>query len=270
MKNRIKKQVIIILTVVLNITGFPKSKFGKFRNDEHFQFFYDVLGLILRIGALLLGIPKEFEAFAKSFDDEDTALKKIQKSAHTDELLRLDSFRDASYRGLVEAGLAMLKHRDPDIVKSAKNTKILFDTYGNLAKKPFREQTSGVINLLQEARGKYAADFQKLGLTPWVAQLEIDNNAYIALDIERMDETADRTPLKLSDCRLATERAYVALIDRLNVLAIVENEKGAAADMTAYTEFAAKHSAFVDKYSHILAQREGIAKAKKAAQTITE
>jgi hypothetical protein len=244
------------MLVLMKIKHLKIFESSRFRNDEHFQFFYDVRNLITAIGAAALNILKEFEVFCERFNDEDTALKKIPKSAITDEIHAADEARDATYRGMVDTNSAALKHYDPEVVAAARRLKILFDTYGNLAIRPLNEETSGIINLLQELDGKYAEDVKTVNLTGWKTQLKTDNNGYIALSTERNNENAARTQLKMKECRLETEHAYEALVERVNALIVVEGEE-------KYADFVSKLNSLIDKYNNTVAQRVGRAKAKK-------
>jgi hypothetical protein len=229
---------------------------NRFRNDEHFLFFYGVLDLINRIGALALKIEKEFEVFRACFSNEDEALKKISKSAVTAKINDADTVRDITFRGMVDTNTIALNHYDPEVAEAAQSLKIPFDAYGNLAKLPLKEETSGIINLMQELRGKYAAAVQKAGLTGWVNKLETDNNTFFTLFTERNDENAARTQLKMKECRLETERAYEAIVERINALIVIEGE-------TDYADFVSKLNSLIDKFNNDVAVRIGKAKAKK-------
>jgi hypothetical protein len=246
---------ILILAVLMKIRNLKSSNFYHFRNDEHFLFFYGVLDLINRIGAAALKIQKEFEVFRACFDNEDEALKKISKSAATAKINDADAARDITFRGMVDTNTIALNHYDPEVAEAAQSLKIPFDTYGNLAKLPLKEETSGIINLLQELKGKYAAAVQKAGLTGWVAKLEADNNTFFTLFTERNDENAARTHLKMKECRLETERAYDAVVERINALIVIEGE-------AYYAEFVSKLNSLIDKFNNDVAVRIGRAKAK--------
>ena len=108
------------------------------RNDAHFQFYTEFRNLVQKEGAENLKIATQFEAWLPLYDKEDTALKKIQKSAITAQIQEADRVRDEIWGDLVETNTAALRHFDPDVRESAKQLKIVFDTYGNIAKKPLR------------------------------------------------------------------------------------------------------------------------------------
>ena len=92
--------------------------------------------------------------------------------------------------GMNKMNAAALKHFDPEVQEAAKRLKIVFDTYGNIAKKPLNEQTAAVYNVLQDLQGKFAADVTTVGIERWVAELQARNSAFGQLMKDRFDETA--------------------------------------------------------------------------------
>jgi hypothetical protein len=227
------------------------------RNDEHFQFITELKDLVISIGAETIKISAEFQLFLVCYLNEDTALRKIVKSAITDDIENADRLRDITFRGMVGANTASLNHYDTNVAASARRLKVLFDTYGNLAAKPINEETSGIYNLVQELKGNYAQDVQKTGLDGWVDKLFAENEALEALVKERNAENAAKTNLKMKNCREETDRAYHAITERINALIVVEGPD-------VYGEFVNKMNSYIDRYNNTIAQRAGRSKGKKS------
>jgi hypothetical protein len=216
--------------------------------------------LVLLVGAETIKISAEFQLFLVCFLNEDNALKKIAKSALTEEIENSDHQRDHTFRGLVESNTTALTHHyDPNVTAAAKRIKVPLDAYGNLAAMPLNEETSAICNLLQELTGKYAADVQTAGLSGWVNRLVECNNTLDALVKERNAENAEKAHLSLKTCRVETDKAYHAIANRINALIIIEGPDN-------YAVFVDKMNAFIDKYNNIIAQRTGRAKAKKQSE----
>ena len=230
--------------------------FPTMRNDEHFQFFTDFGALVNKVGAETLGIEAQFNAYMVLFEDEDAALNKIMKSAITPEIREADRRRDTIFRGMVDAYKSALRHFDAEKMAAARELKPVFDTYGNLAAKPFNEQSSAVINLLQELTGKYADYCQTIGIAAWVSALTDANNAVIALMHNRYDEGAARCNIVLRAARLKVDAAYRAVVARMNALVVVEGTE-------AYEAFVTTLNLIVEKYANIIAQRAGKSKKEK-------
>jgi len=226
------------------------------RNDEHFQFYTEVRDLISKHGAAALKIQAQFETFLVLYDEVDEGIKKINKSAITAEIHKADKARDEIWSGINSMNKAALKHFDPEVQKAAQRLKIVFDTYGNIAKKPLDEQTSAVYNILQDLQGKYAADVAKVGIEQWVTELQARNIAFGALVKDRFDETALRTDVVLKEARAALDTAYRIIIERINAFMLLE---GAA----EYEHFIRALNAIVDHYADTLARRTGKKKSSE-------
>jgi len=212
------------------------------RNDSHFQFHTEFKDLVAKNGAEALKIGQQFQSYIPLYDRVDTALKKINKSILTEQIQEADKARDEIWGGIIDMNNAALKHFSPETREAAKKLKILFDTYGNIAKKPLNEQTSATYNILQELEGKYAADVQTVGISQWVAELKARNNAFSDLVKERFDESALKTDIVLKVARAELDKVYRTIAERINALVIVE---GAA----AYETFIRTLNVIVKKYT---------------------
>jgi gas vesicle protein len=225
-------------------------------NETHFEFYYDFRALAEACGIDKLNIANLFVIFLALFADEDTAMQKIRKSAHTAKLQAADKYRDEIWRGLVDAVKSALNHFNSSVRDAATTLKIVCDTYGNIAKKTLDDETGAIYNIIQDMRGKYAAEVAALGLTDWVNELEKANEAFRALMKERYDETAEKTTLTMKDVRVKIDEAYDAIVERINAAIIIEGEDN-------YREFVTKLNVLIKRYADIQAQRKGRAAAKK-------
>ena len=232
---------------------------GSFTNDEHFQFNTEFQDTVTRFGASQLKIETDFAAYAPLYEQEDVVLKKIIKSAFTAEIEEADKRRDALFSGMVATAAAALNHFAEDTRKAAARLKILFDTYGNLARKPFNEQTSAIYNLMQELNGNYLNDARQVAIADWAAELETANIAFDRLVKDRFEESAAKTDLVLREVRRQIDTAYRAIIARINALVIVEGTEG-------YAEFIRYWNTVIAKYATIVAQRAGKAASRRRVE----
>ena len=233
-----------------------KVYLNNLRNDEHFQFNTEFRNLINEITPAALDIHAHFAPYLSLYAQEDEVLKKILKSALTEDIQNADRKRDLTFSGMIDANKSALKHFNSSIVTAAKRLKIVFDTYGNVARKPLNEETSAIYNLLQELKGTHAADVSTVGITDWVTELEADNNALTALMKARYDESALRTDLIMKEVRTQIDAAYHAITERIDALFIVNAS-------TVHETFIHRWNVVIEKYKNILAQRQGRAAAKK-------
>jgi hypothetical protein len=226
------------------------------RNEEHFQFQTEFKDEINLFGAKTLNIETAFATYLPLYEQEEKALQLIRKSAATDQLIEADTERDDIYRGLVDAIKSALKHFDPNKRAAASRLKVLFDQYGNVARKPYDEETAAINKIMVESKGAYAADITALAISDWFTMLETKNNAFDTIMKSRYSEEAGKTELRMNQVRLEVDATYREIMDRIDALILINGHRG-------YENFTREHNARVDKFSNTLAQRAG-RKAKKS------
>ena len=222
------------------------------RNDEHFQFHTEFRDLVMTTGLDALNIQTQFDVYRSLFEQEDEALKKIMKSAITEDIQEADRVRDNTFAGIVAANKAALLHFRSEVVTAARRLQIVFNTYGNVARKPLNEQTSAVYNLLQELQDSYQNDVNTIGvfMADWVQELKQNNEAFAILVKDRYDESAQRTDLILKEVRTQVDAAYRTITERIDAYMILE-------DSTPYEKIIRRWNTVVEKYKNIMAQRQG-------------
>ena len=229
----------------------------KLRNEEWFQFYTEFKSLVEYYGADALNIDALFSAFVVLYADADEALEIIRKSAITMQLAESDTTRDGTLSGFNGAVKSALKHFDPLKCEAAKRVQIVIDTYGNMARKSYDDQTASIYNFLQEMNGKYAADISMLGLGDWVAQLDAENKAFDTLMQSRYAENSEKTNLRLQSIRLETDRNYRDTLDRIDAMILLNG------NVPPLSTFVNELNTRTLRYENILAQRQGRAAAKK-------
>jgi hypothetical protein len=220
------------------------------RNDEHFQFQTEFKDLITSATPAALKIAPQFDAYLLLYTQEDESLKKIMKSAFTEEIESADRQRDLTFRGMVDANRAALNHFRADVKTAARYLQVVFDTYGNLARKPLNEETSAIYNLLQELNGTYAEEVTATGIADWAKELEANNKAFEALMKNRYDESAQRTDLVLKEVRTQIDTACRTITERIDALALIEGGE-------VYDGFIRRLNVVVEKYNNVIASRAG-------------
>ena len=229
-------------------------------NNEHFQYYTEVIELIERTGADTLKIESLFAEMLHAYHLEDEAMMKITKSALTQDIKQKDKERDTTLAGINDRIRAAHKHFNTDVQNAAKKLKILFNTYGNVARKPLNEETSAVFNILQELNGKYAADVDTIGIADLVNQLELENNAVAQLMRERRHEAINKQPeLTMKKARKMLDNAYDNAIKHVNAFVTIEGEAN-------YKTFLAAMNKLIADFKIIMAQRAGRAAAKNNGQ----
>ncbi|HBX21988.1 MAG TPA: hypothetical protein DEF88_16265 [Porphyromonadaceae bacterium] len=235
-------------------------KLSYLTNHAHSEFMTEICDLTTASDPVTLKLEAGFADLTKWHDDERIALEKISKSLFAKERDEKDHDRDELFSGMVRSNWSAVRHFDPEVRAAGERIKVVLDHYGNLAPLPVKDQTSKTTELIEELRTNRADDLVKTGLTAWVDELEKRNKAVKEVEDRQYDEAAAKTLLKVHEVRHEVDRAYRAMIKRLDALMLIEGE-------TAYAAYARQLNERVTKYRNIIANREGHSDDKSKEKT---
>ena len=225
-------------------------------NEEHFQFHSELNDSITKFGAENLNIRDGFLTYQTFYAQENEALQVIRKSSFSKKLADADRSRDIIEHGFVDAIKSALNHFNADKQDAALRIKIMLDQYGNIAQKPYNEETASINKLVQETQSTYKADIALLALEDWIIELDTRNTAFDTLMKSRYTETAGKTELRMKHVRKDIDAAYRKIIKRIESLMVINGPAG-------FEVFIRELNARADKYNNILAQRKGMAAKNK-------
>jgi alpha-beta hydrolase superfamily lysophospholipase len=226
------------------------------------QYASETRGLIEKFNPAALKIVPQYDDFCVKVDREDLCFKVIRKSNLSEAKENADQLRDAVIVGIGEAVRTAVRHFDPAVSEAAKRLKIVLDAYNTpkpLTQLPYDAETVSVANLLQEFDGKYAADVQTTGLTPWVTELRARNDEFDRLAKAYHEQQAEKPPFKMKDVRDETDDAYRKITLVINALIVMEGE-------TEYAPFVTELNELIKHYSDLIAQHRGRNKAKNQSK----
>lgn len=226
-----------------------RFKQERLRNEEWFQFFTEFKTLVENRTAKSIDIEALFAVFVNLYADAYQALEIIRKSAITTDLVEADVTRDSILKGLAYAVRSAQNHFDANKRAAAARLMIVVEQYGNIARKPYDEETASITNFLQDMRAN-GADISLLALNDWLSQLEVENTRFAELMRDRYDETSGKSTLRMKEVRVQLDQNYQDTLDRLDALMLI---KGGA----AYETFIKDLNVRVDRFSNLLAQRSG-------------
>ena len=225
------------------------------RNEEYFRHKTETLEAINNSAANVTPIKPILDPFIASVDDVDEALEIIRKSSLTDKIQEEDRERDVTTTGFSNTVTGLTKHFKPEIRKQANELQIIFRHYKGINQQSVVSQTGSTINLLQALREKQYA-LTTLGLNEWATQLEIINNKVAMSTMDRFDENAAKPLQRMKEVRPVCDE----LLNKL--YAAIET----FAKITPSAEFEKcinTLNSINKKYIDTIAQRRGIAEAKK-------
>jgi hypothetical protein len=229
---------------------------SKMHNNEHFQFMTEFRDLFEESDPVKAKILRELESFYTLYVQEDGCIKKVLKSETTLKRHQADRGRDNTFRGFADSVKSALNNSDPEVKDSAYRLDILLKSYGNLARKPYQEETAGIYNLLGDLKEKYAKDVKILNLDKWVNELESNNIAFENLVKARFSELEQVTDLKAKDVRKNIDKVYLDIVEKIKAVILLENDP-------VYEAFARKLNTIISIYNLLIAQRKGRSDARK-------
>ena len=226
------------------------------RNAGHYQFQTDFNSTVIKYTPQALGVVEDYAAYVPLLNDEGVALVAITKSATTDDIELADKNRDFTFRGLADKVTNSLKHYSVEVREAAKRVKVIFDGYGNLVPKPNDEESGLISSLIADLRTKVPTEIVTLTIVDWIAELERQNNVFIALEATRNSEEASRSELRMKKVRVVVDAAYNKIVKRINALIVVNGE-------APYAEFVKELNARIGRAQDAIA----LSKAHKADTT---
>ncbi len=233
--------------------------FNNLRNNEHVQFHAHFKSLMERFSASMSRVQALFSLYLLLLIKEDEAFDVIRKSDFAQQIEDADDLRDGTFRGMCKILESAHKHFRSEVREAAVRLQVVFDFYGDLANEPRDGETSDINKFIADLNGKYIADVATVGLTEWVTELKINNDAFDQLKQNKTTETATRTQLKMKEERAKTDAAYTDITEQINALIRVEGEIN-------YTAFVNELNTLIDEYSTIMAKRKGLAEKVATAK----
>jgi hypothetical protein len=220
------------------------------QNDEHFQYHDEFGDLVETAGVEKLKVEAWFATWKNALTREDQALKKIAKSARTEEISEVDAKRDALFRGMADTCKTATNHFDEYTKRCAREVQIVFNTYGNLTRKGLTQKTSAIANLLKELRDSHEESIVKIGLDGWATKLSEANDLCAKLQKARWDEAAQRTDIVMKDARAEVDAAYNNIVDRIEARKLLDEGE-------IFGEFLRRLGVMIDSYNAAIARRRG-------------
>jgi hypothetical protein len=227
-----------------------KIKLPALRNGEHYQLMVGAAQDIKDANPETLNVAQLYPDFVDIVGKEDIALEAIPKSPLTQQVTDADEARDSAFRGFALAVETQSYNPDPAKVQAAYNIQVVIDHYGNIALKPYTEETTAINNLVQDINTRCADDVALLGIGEWITELNNTNKAFDDLMNRRFDKAAGQPHINLRETRKAADKIFSEIINRINASIIIYGEAN-------YADFVNKLNERIGYFRNTLAKRKG-------------
>ena len=205
----------------------------RMNNGAHFTFVSNILARAEADTAVKEKASELVSNFKAAVTAEDEALKISQKSLLTDDIAKADNDRDALYAGYKKAVEGFLAMPVADMAQAAKVLSQHIKDYKINTAGQLDKETGLLVNFITDLEGKFSAQVNTLGLTPFVTNLKEANERVRTLTLQRTNEKMSITVGALKTARTASDDAYRALVKMVNALALVFGEK----DYTSFIDY---------------------------------
>jgi len=232
----------------LDIKGL---KLSAMPNETHVQFHDNISTVIERFNAMT-DIAPLVVFYIAALVKERLALDIVLKSKYSHDMSKADGSRDDTYRGFAAAVRAFLLHYDADKRDAARRVTEILNHYGNVPKRSYDDETAAIKDLKREFdRADLTQDLVTLGLTEWFNSVVEANAEFERLSIQRFDEAASITHVRMKTVRTETDKFYRGIIQRLEHRVMV----GYVTD--DLKELINELNVIITHYKTVLAQRQG-------------
>ena len=218
-----------------------KIDIGHFGNAAHILFVRTAVGRAEACEALKTKATEELKALKKALEKEDELFVQSQKDLTTDDMKEADKRRDVLYRALKKAVEAAVDFPVKASSDAGIRLRQLLKDHEIDPKMQLDKETSLLMNLTADLKGKLADDVALLGLTPLVVELAQSNDLFYKLAEARIDNQALVVLGQMKVLRAASDEAYRVLVRKANALAVIEGE-------AAYADFIDKMNAEIKHY----------------------
>ena len=212
-----------------------------FGNAAHILFVRTAVGRAEACEALKTKATEELKALKKALEKEDELFVQSQKDLTTDDMKEADKRRDVLYRALKKAVEAAVDFPVKASSDAGIRLRQLLKDHEIDPKMQLDKETSLLMNLTADLKGKFADDVALLGLTPLVVELAQSNDLFYKLAEARIDNQALVVLGQMKVLRAASDEAYRVLVRKANALAVIEGE-------AVYADFIDKMNAEIKHY----------------------
>jgi hypothetical protein len=234
-----------------------KVGLNRLQNQEKFNFISEFRELVTRYTVSNTTLSNEYNTLIALHDELSNTLEVARRSTNTAKIEVVDSVRDNAVTRLRKNVVSFLAHNKVVKADAASNIMTAFDKYGEIERRSYAAETAAIQSLVQDLRTKYLNDITTLGLQNWVNELDDANNEFKDLIKARDIENSAKPQVRTIDITRKIEKTYGEVV-RCIETATIHDPTNHGLD-----PFLTELNIVINRYRNMLAQRKGVAAAKK-------
>ena len=182
--------------------------FAALPNAAHFTFFTKLSAQIEASPAVKAALSAQMPIFDSLLESEWENMDWVKKSEYTDLIKVADKRVDAALSGLKAQTVAAQHSLQPEIAAAANRMLILLNNYGNVAQKPYQEETGDVQTIIDNLTGSYSVDATTTDNDVWVAELQVAFTEFNTLYATRNEQVVLKPAKNFRTTRREIEGVY--------------------------------------------------------------
>ena len=238
----------------MNAKTVIRFRYEHLRNEAHVSYHEAVTKLIEKFDPKFLEIVSVYSQYKTAYNDEVSVLDMVQKSEFTQEIEEQDEVRDDIFYGFKTAVKSALNHYSQDLRKAAKKVEIVLDSYGNIARKSFDQETAAIDDIIRELNDSRKVEIDQLGLQMWLVMLSKENDTFKRIMESRYSQSANRPTLRMRNTRQIVDSLFRGILNFIEAYTTLNG-------MQKHENFLKELNAVSERYKNLLAQAEGKRKA---------
>lgn len=210
-------------------------------NGAHFLFVHNILVRAEGDESVAAKAAPQTAALRAALAREEAAMRISSKSLLTDDIARADRERGALYMAYKKAVRGMSSVRVEGMHEAAVTLLQHLKDFGISPRMQLDRETGLLSRFVEDLEGKHAAHVRALSLVPVVTRLKEANERVRTLTLRRTDDRAAKETGAMRKARAATDKAYAALVKRVNGFALVEGDGAGLSDFIDYADAEVLH-----------------------------
>lgn len=169
-------------------------------------------------------LQRAISSFRTGVEEFDVALSTPKTNPAVPLTTAADIERGKAWRGANNYLTSMTVHPQAEIAKIAKEAKWYFEKHGDPTKRSQTEESSIILNLLQDIEAMSAEKRQKIYFDPWYQNLKDKEDAYLAAMEIRIEEGTKMNTGIIQNKRKNADDKYSELVHAIDIALQIDEE----------------------------------------------
>jgi hypothetical protein len=205
------------------MTKFRKLRFSNLPNGAHYDFFLDFdQELTSSLSNVIVALGTWPAQFRLKLAEEKKCMDRVAQIILTRQIEEADKEVDHNYTAVRSQVRALMYNPAPATAEAAGRVYAMLQKYGNVNRKPYKEQEGDLRTILQQLQGggAYYNDANTLGIYPLVSALQTSLTVFQQLLRQRGEKLVGKPEISFPTARRDVQSTYYPMVDILDANAL--------------------------------------------------